>query len=52
MLMHVVLKPQIRLVQWCLLVDSPPAQGHPSISDPMTKAYETDLLPGKIVEAI
>jgi len=52
MLMHVVLKPQIRLVQWRLLVDSPPAQGHPSISDPMTKAYETDLLPGKIVEAI
>jgi hypothetical protein len=35
-----------------LLADSPPAQGHPSISDLMTEAYETDPLPGKILEAI
>jgi len=33
-------------------VDSPPAQGRPSISDLTTEAYETDLLPGKILEAI
>ena len=47
-----VLKPQNLPEQLRLLADSPPAQGCPCISDRITKAYETDPLPGKILEAI
>jgi len=49
---QVVLKPRNQPEQLRLLADSPPAQGRPSISDLMTEAYETDPLPGKILEAI
>jgi len=49
---QVVLKPQNLPEQLCLLVDHPPAKCHPSISNLMAKAYETDLLPGKTLEAI
>jgi len=49
---QVVLKLQNLLEQLCLLADSLPAQDCPSISDGMTKAYETDPLPGKILEGI
>jgi len=49
---QVVLKPQNLPKQLRLLTDSPPAQGRPSISDLMTDACETDLLPEKIQEAI
>jgi len=38
--------------QLCLLAGSPPARGCPSISVIITEAYETDPLPGKILEAI
>ena len=34
------------------LLDSPPAQGIPSISKLITDPYETDPIPGKIPEAI
>jgi len=49
---QVVLKPQNLPKELCLLADCPPAQGSPSISDLMTKAYRTDPLPGKMLEAI
>jgi len=49
---QVVLKPQNLPKQLRLLADSLPAQGHPSIFHLMTEAYEADLLPGKILEAI
>jgi len=49
---QVVLKPQNLPEQLRLLADSPPVQGRPSISDLMTEAYQTDPLPGKILEAI
>jgi len=48
----VVLKPQNLPKQLRLLADSLPAQGCPSIPDLMTEAYQTDPLPGKILEAI
>jgi len=48
----VVPKPQNLLVQLHLLVDSPPAQPCLSISNLLRKAYETDLVPGWILEAI
>jgi len=35
-----------------LFADSPPARGRPSISELMSDAYETDPLPGIILEAI
>ena len=49
---QVVRKPQNLPEQLSSLVDSPPAQGQPSISDLLIKAYGTDPLPGKILEAI
>ena len=49
---QVVLKPQNVPEQFRLLADSPPAQGRPSIPDLMIKAYQTDPLPGKIMDAI
>jgi len=49
---QVVLKPQNLPEQVCLLADSPPAQGRSSISDLRAKAYGTDPLPGRILEAI
>ena len=49
---QVVLKPQNLPKRLRLLADSLPAQGRPSISDLMTKPYETDPLPGNILEAI
>jgi len=49
---QVVLKPQNLPKELRLLADSPPTQGHPSISDLMSDAYKTDPLPGKILEAI
>jgi len=49
---QVVLKPQNLPEQLRLLADSEPAQDGPSISNLMTEAYETDPLPGKIVEGI
>ena len=39
---HVLLKPQNLPKQLCLLADSPPARGRPSISNLMTEDYETD----------
>jgi len=35
-----------------LLADSPPTPGHPSFSNLIMKPYETDPLPGRILEAI
>jgi len=49
---QVVLKPQILPERLRLLADSPPTQSRPSILNLMTQAYETDLLPGNILEAI
>jgi len=49
---EVVLKPQNLPEQLRLSADSPPALGHPSISDLVARAYETDPLPGQILEAI
>jgi len=49
---QVVLKPRNLPEQVCVLEDSPPIQGRPSISECMTEAYETDPLPGRILEAI
>jgi len=49
---QVVLKLPELPEQLRLLAGSPPTQGRPSISDLMTKAYETDMLPGKILEVI
>jgi hypothetical protein len=49
---QVVLKPQNLPKELRLLADSPYAQDSPSISDLMTKAYESDPLPAKIMEAI
>jgi len=49
---QVVLKLQNLPEQLCLIADNPPAQCCPSSSDHMNKAYETDPLPGKILEAI
>jgi len=49
---QVVLKLQNLPRELCLLADSPPAQGGPSIADLMTDAYEPDPLSGKILEAI
>ena len=49
---RVVQRPQNLRKQLRLLADSPAAQGRPSIPDHMTKAYETEPLPGKILEAI
>jgi len=49
---QVVLKAQNLPEQMRFLADSPPTQGCHSISNLMTEAYETDPLPGKILEAI
>jgi len=49
---QVVLKTQSLPDQLHLLANHPPAQGRPPISDHMAEAYETDLLQGKILEAI
>jgi len=49
---QVVLKQENLPEQLRLLADSPPALGRPSISDFMIKEYGTDLLPGRILEAI
>jgi len=49
---QVHLKPQNPPEQLCLLAESPPTQGRPSIPDFITKAYATDPLPGEIPEAI
>ena len=49
---QVVLEPQNLLEQLCLLADSLPVQGWPSISPLMTKAYRMDPQPGRILEAI
>jgi len=49
---QVVLKLQNLPKQLRMLVESPPAQGRPFISDLTTEAYEADPLPGKILEAI
>ena len=49
---QVVLKLQNLPKELHLLADTPLAQGRPSISDLMTEAYETDPLPGKILEGI
>ena len=49
---QMVLKPQNLPEQLHLLADSPPTQGRPSIPNHMTKACQTDPLPGKILEAI
>ena len=49
---QVVLKPQNLQKQLRSFADSLPVQGHPSVSDPMTKPYDIDPLPGKIFEAI
>jgi hypothetical protein len=49
---QVVLKSQNLLRELRLLADNPLAQGRPSIPDLMARAYDTDLLPGKILEAI
>jgi hypothetical protein len=49
---RVILKLQNIREQLCLFGDSPPVQGHPLISDLFDRAYEDDLLPGKILEAI
>jgi len=49
---QVVLKPQNRPEQFHLLANSPPTRGLPSISDFITKAYQTDRLPGEMREAI
>ena len=47
-----VLKLQNLPEQLRLLAHTPPPKGRPFISDLMTKVYETDLLPGKQLEAI
>jgi len=47
-----ILKPQNLPEELCLLADSPPAQGHPSISKLCTTRYVSDPLPGRILEAI
>jgi len=49
---QVVLKPQNLPKQLGLLADSTPPQGHPSISDLITEAYETYPLSGRIMDAI
>jgi hypothetical protein len=49
---QVILKMQSLPDQLHLLANHPPAQGRPPISDHIAEAYETDLLPGKILEAI
>ena len=49
---QMVLKPQNLPEQLRLLADFPPIQGRPSISDLMIKPYETDPLPGTILEPI
>jgi hypothetical protein len=40
---QVVLKPQNLPRQFCLLADSPPIQGHPSITDLLDQTYKTDV---------
>jgi len=47
-----VLKPQNLPEQLHLLADSPAMQGRPSLPELFIQAYETDPLPGKILEAI
>jgi len=49
---QVVLKTQNLSNQLHLLVNCPPAQGCPSIPNLNAEAYMTDLLQGKILEAI
>jgi len=49
---QVVLKAQNVLKELCLMVNSPPAQGRPSISNLMTEGYEMDPLSGEISESI
>jgi len=49
---QVLLKPQNLPEQLRLLADRPPTQGCPSIPDLLTKAYQTDPLPGKLLEGI
>jgi hypothetical protein len=49
---QVVLKLQNVLKELCLLADGLHVQGGPFIADLMTEAYETDLLPAKILETI
>ena len=48
----VVLRLQKLLERLHLLAVNPASQGHPSISDLIADAYVTDLLPGKIIDAI
>lgn len=47
-----VLETQNLPEQLCLLADSPRVQGHPFLADLFAEAYVTDLLQGKIPEAI
>ena len=49
---QVVLKPQNLPEQLRLLADIPPAHGSPSVSDLLTKTYQTDPVAGKILEVI
>ena len=49
---QVVLNPQNLPEQLCLLADGPPIQGLPSVSNLMPKAYGSNPLPEKILEAI
>jgi len=49
---QVVLKPQNLPAQLCSSADSLPAEGCQSISNLMTEAYVTDLMSGKLFEAI
>jgi len=49
---QVVVKPQNLSEHLHLLADSLPTQGHPSISDLIAEACETNPLPGEILEAI
>jgi len=48
---QVILKPQNLPEQLELLAGSLPAQGRPTIPNPTTMAYQTELLPGKILQA-
>jgi len=49
---QVVLKPQNTPEQFRVFADIPAMQGHPSPSDLFIEAYETDPLPGKILNAL
>jgi len=49
---QVVLKQQNLAEHPRTLEDSQPAEGRPSISDPMSMTYQTDPLPGRMLNAI